>query len=105
MTVFFFLRPFTAVDVDVYRRRSFKSAENISDETVVLQIQNRGGSAPPSAPPGACLHACVEAVNIHFLHFELIPFIEQQAGMLQTEARAKQPCLIKLSISKRGISI
>lgn len=53
----FFLRPLTAVDVDVYRRRSFKSAENISEETVVLQIQNRGGSALPSAPRR--LFACV----------------------------------------------
>lgn len=32
---------------------------------------------------------CVQSVNIHFLHLELIPCIEQQAGVLQTEARAK----------------
>lgn len=67
MTVFFFLRPFTAVDVDVYRRRSFKSAENISDETVVLQIQNRGGSALPSAPPApVCVRVWRLSTSISF---------------------------------------
>ena len=35
-----------------------------------------------------CVCVCVQFVNIHFLHFELIPCIEQQAGVLQTEARA-----------------
>jgi len=46
----------------------------------------------------------VHSDNIYFLHLDLMACIEQQAGVLQTQAKAKQPCVTKQSISKTGIS-
>lgn len=46
-------------------------------------------SAVLQEPTSPWVYVRLQPVSIHFLHFELMPCIEQQASVIQTQTRAK----------------